>query len=342
MANLLLALSATVFAVGAIEGLARVLTEWGVLRAYNAMQTMVPAGTEDWRMAHITADKYREPGAVLAAGRARAVFLDIRFKGPEVAERKPPGTFRILCYGDSNTDGPVRGGWPERLQQVLDRDRAVKGPKYEVLNAGVAGYTSHQGLLRFRSEVARFDPDLAPVSFGLAVILAPAIGKPDKEFEIPSPLLVAAQRALLRFRFYRVALHYLRSGVTRCCATRAGRPTRRDRRLCEQRPGVCEYRPRPRCEDRVVDVGRTATRASGARRDGPELAVLGSGVQPRPAELRQRQRRSGARRAGRVRGFPGSGLPTNATSRKGGHAAMAEWLAAALRSAALLPWPVAS
>lgn len=213
MVNLLLALTAVAVMVGAIESLARALTGLGVLHVYTAMETMLPAGSEDWRMAHITADKFREPDPVLLwRPVARAPYSAQRFKGPEVAETKPPGTFRIICYGDSNTDGPERGGWPERLQAVLDRDRVSDGPNYEVLNAGVAGYSSYQGLLRFRGEVGRFDPDLVLVSFGWND-LAPAIGKPDKQFEVPPAPLVAAMRALLCFRFYRVALYYLRSSA---------------------------------------------------------------------------------------------------------------------------------
>src|SRR5881397_3482866 len=63
--NGLLALTALVASIGATEGLARALAGMGVIHAYAAMQTMLPPGTEDWRMAHITADKFREPDPVL-------------------------------------------------------------------------------------------------------------------------------------------------------------------------------------------------------------------------------------------------------------------------------------
>ena len=74
-----------------------------------------------------------------------------RFKGPEPALPKPAGTFRIMTYGDSNTDGPDEGGWPARLQAVLNQVGGPLGLRFEVLNAGVTGYSSYQGLRQLRS-----------------------------------------------------------------------------------------------------------------------------------------------------------------------------------------------
>jgi lysophospholipase L1-like esterase len=331
--NLALAVTSLVLALGAIEGLARVLTQWGVLEAYAAMQTMVPPGTEDWRMAHITADKYREPDPVLLwRPVAHAPYSSQRFKGPEIAEAKPSGTFRIFCYGDSNTDGPERGGWPERLQEVLDGTRAAGGPRYEVLNAGVTGYSSYQGLVRFRGEVARFRPDLVLISFGWND-LAPAIGKPDKDFEPPHPLLVGIQRVLLRATFYRVALHYLRPAA----------PT-----------APAPENPRVAMRDYVANAG--AFVASG-REHGAAVALLTRPHREPPAELAKlapnwRAHVPDYNRAlldfGRAAGAPVldvqgefAGHPERFADEchftLDGHAAMAAWLADALRSAGLLP-----
>lgn len=203
--NAILALSSIIVTLGAIELLAQALTHIGLVQSYCAMRTVLPAGVEDWRMAHITADRYREPDPVLFWRPIdRWPYTSQRFKGPEVKPAKPAGTFRILCYGDSNTDGPNRGGWPERLQALLSDDG-----EYEVLNAGVAGYSSHQGLVRFRSEAGRYHPDLVLVSFGWNDP-APALGVPDKDFQMPSALRVGVERWLVRYRFYRVARYYVR------------------------------------------------------------------------------------------------------------------------------------
>ncbi len=203
--NGILALSSIIVAFGAIELLAQALTSVGLVESYSAMRTVLPEGVEDWRMAHITADRYREPDPVLFWRPIdRWPYTPQRFKGPEVRPAKPAGTFRILCYGDSNTDGPDRGGWPERLQALL-----AAGGAYEVLNAGVAGYSAHQGLVRFRGEAGRYRPDLVLVSFGWNDP-APALGAPDRDFQMPPPWRVGLERWLTHYRCYRVARYYLR------------------------------------------------------------------------------------------------------------------------------------
>ena len=203
----LLVAGAVVVTCGGIEYFAQFLVRTDLVEIYSPMMTQLPAGTEDWRGAHITADDYREPDPVLwwrpIAGHP---YNAQRMKGPVVSEAKPTGVFRILCYGDSNTDGPDEGSWPVRLQSVLQRSSG--GVTYEVLNAGVAGYTSHQGLLRFRQQVARFQPDLILVSFGWND-LATALGTPDREFTPPPAALVAIERLLLHYRFYLVGKRYL-------------------------------------------------------------------------------------------------------------------------------------
>jgi lysophospholipase L1-like esterase len=80
---------------------------------------------------------------------------------------------------------------------------AILRPRMEVLNAGVMGYSSHQGLMRFKEEVEVYQPDLIFVSFGWND--APeALGKPDKDFQVPPPSVVYVERNLLRFRSYRL------------------------------------------------------------------------------------------------------------------------------------------
>ncbi len=203
--NLLLAASSVIVLVGALEIGAELLVRTGLAEPYDAMTTMVRPGSEDFRMAHVTADEFRVPDPVLLWRPVdRWPYSSQQLKGPVAETPKPAGVFRIMCYGDSNTDGPNEGGWPEVLDAILAERHADSGIRIEVLNAGVAGYSSHQGLARFRQQVARFEPDLVTVSFGYNDI-APALGTPDKDFRLPPAPLVAAQRQLLRYSFYRVA-----------------------------------------------------------------------------------------------------------------------------------------
>lgn len=204
--NLALALSSLIVTLGAAETVAGALVWTGDVEAYSPMRTMIVGG-EDWRLAHITADKYRESDPVLLWQPVdRWPYTSQRFKGPAVDPDKPAGTFRILCYGDSNTDGPPRGGWPEKLQELLDRSYP-SGPGFEVLNAGVGGYTSHQGLLRFRQEAAKYHPDLVLVSFGWNDVVTTRM--PDAAYRPPPDAVVAVERIVVRYVVFRVARHLL-------------------------------------------------------------------------------------------------------------------------------------
>jgi lysophospholipase L1-like esterase len=201
-----LLVSSLVVTAGGLEYLAGGLTTLGLLEPYSAMRTMLPAGVEDWRLAHLTADRYRQPDPELLWRPVdREPYNSQRFKGPEIGREKPAGVCRIFCYGDSNTDGPPSGGWAQLLRERLAR--RPDGHRYEVVNAGVTGYSSYQGRLRFARDAPRFRPDVVLVSFGWND-LAPALGAPDRSFRPPAAPLLAAQRLLLRYDFFLVARRY--------------------------------------------------------------------------------------------------------------------------------------
>ncbi len=191
--------------IGALELCARVLTATGVLGYYRPIITVESAAKKtDWRAHHITKDEAREPDPVLFWRSIRRYPYNAQgFKGKELPPVKGPHEFRIFCYGDSNTDGPDRGGWPEQLQAVLDL-RSLPGVReFAVVNAGVAGYSSYQGLRRFQQEVATYSPDLVLVSFGWNDHWE-ALGAPDKQFSSAIPFVDTLQGTLLRYRFYLV------------------------------------------------------------------------------------------------------------------------------------------
>lgn len=84
------------------------------------------------------------------------------FYGPEFTEKKAEGVFRIVCIGDSCTHfGPT--SYSQLFQQRLDE---IAPGRFEVINAGVIGYTSYQGLRLMETRVANWDPDLVTVYFG--------------------------------------------------------------------------------------------------------------------------------------------------------------------------------
>ena len=75
---------------------------------------------------------------------------------------KPPGTRRILVFGDSFTfgeDWPAEVSFVEQLQQRLDPG----GARIQVLNFGVPGYCPLQELNYIEEEALRFQPDAVVV-----------------------------------------------------------------------------------------------------------------------------------------------------------------------------------
>jgi lysophospholipase L1-like esterase len=205
---LLSCLAATLIPLALAECVCRALTELRVLKYHKPIETVWRSGHDDWRLATITGDESREPDPVLLWRPVpRPPFTSQRFKGPLAEVPKPANVVRVMCYGDSLTDGPPRGGWPGSLQRLLAAQPHQPGLRFEVLNAGVAGYSSHQGMRRFLQEVDQFTPNLVLVSFGWNDA-ADASGQPDKSFRIPPWPLVACQRALVRYRSYLVLMYY--------------------------------------------------------------------------------------------------------------------------------------
>ena len=91
---------------------------------------------------------------------------DRGFRSPHFEEAKRPGVFRILCLGDSSTFGmnvDDADPYPQVLQRLLD-ERAPG--RFEVLNLGVPGYSSRQGLELLRQQALKYQPDLVVFAFG--------------------------------------------------------------------------------------------------------------------------------------------------------------------------------
>jgi lysophospholipase L1-like esterase len=86
------------------------------------------------------------------------------FRGLPVPPDKRPGVRRVIALGDSNTFGwdvDEGANWPAQLHALL----AASHPGTEVINAGVWGYSSFQGVRRFKELVA-LHPDVVLISFG--------------------------------------------------------------------------------------------------------------------------------------------------------------------------------
>jgi hypothetical protein len=80
-------------------------------------------------------------------------------RGRERTAQKPPGTFRVLALGGSNTYGAAVGDgdpWPDALEAAL---HARGRPEIEVWNLGVSGYVTGQKVAMAERALA-WQPDL--------------------------------------------------------------------------------------------------------------------------------------------------------------------------------------
>jgi len=139
---------------------------------YSPLSINIHADRNDHRFRHAfeNEDFLYDPILIWRPKEDAAVFNSQGFRGKELSEEKQPDEFRLFALGDSNTlgwhdadqVGENRGAnWPAYLEQLMPSgDR-----QYSVTNAGVWGYSSFQGLGRFR-QILRFHPDMVLVSFG--------------------------------------------------------------------------------------------------------------------------------------------------------------------------------
>jgi len=84
------------------------------------------------------------------------------FRGAEFQSEKKDSVVRILAVGDSCTFGtadiPDSDTYPYVLGNLLNAP--LKTARYEVINAGVPGYTSRQCLRYFKSRLVKYRPDI--------------------------------------------------------------------------------------------------------------------------------------------------------------------------------------
>ncbi len=102
-------------------------------------------------------------------------FLNERgFRGNNFHDEKPPRMQRIVCMGDSSTFGMVHHGginftysptYSTELQRILNKDK--KRQAIEVINAGVIGYSTLQGLRLLKHDVRYWHPDLITIRYGV-------------------------------------------------------------------------------------------------------------------------------------------------------------------------------
>ncbi len=88
------------------------------------------------------------------------------FRDYERTYGKPKGTFRILVFGDSYTEGlqvPLEKTFPALLEKKLNENSDSR--KFEVLNFGQSGFGTADSYMRYLNFGVQYDPDLVLLAF---------------------------------------------------------------------------------------------------------------------------------------------------------------------------------
>lgn len=91
------------------------------------------------------------------------------FRDKEYNIRKDKNVFRILCLGDSSTFGTfvrLQETYHTLLENRLNEESGQSGIKFEIINAGVIGYSSCQGLGLYKIKGFEYKPDIVTFYFG--------------------------------------------------------------------------------------------------------------------------------------------------------------------------------
>jgi len=117
--------------------------------------------------------------------------------------------FRIICLGGSSTFGWGVSGedtYPFQLEKLLREKYDAKN--IEVINAGIIGYTSHQGLLLLNNQILKFNPDVITVSYLVNDVDKHRFYRnsslPDKLVNSRNKLIVFLESCLEKSKFFKI------------------------------------------------------------------------------------------------------------------------------------------
>lgn len=148
-----------------------------MLRAYVKMASEKAIALSEWIPNSFKLDilnhSYLEPDPLLywklKSKKTGVAVNSLGARGKEFSKAKKPGVFRIVCLGDSCTYGSAIAHDEDTYPDILEKILNSSGNQllhYEVINAGVPGYSSYQGLMYLQKIIVGWKPDLVTVYFG--------------------------------------------------------------------------------------------------------------------------------------------------------------------------------
>lgn len=78
---------------------------------------------------------------------------------------KKKGVYRIMCLGESTTQGDAKSSWPSQLEKILN-DKAA-GIKISVINNGWSGVNTTYILNKLQADLDKYNPDMLIVMMGI-------------------------------------------------------------------------------------------------------------------------------------------------------------------------------
>ncbi len=174
----------------------------GLLIANHAVKYYQPldiiqqhADSEDWRLTMSFNEHNFVFDPVLFWKRSASV--------PSSQETLPAtASCTMLTYGDSNTQG-IGGSWPAELQNLfVERNIPI-----QVMNVGTMGYSSYQGISRYKSEASQYSHSIILVSFGWNDA-TPNMQVSDKKFSIYLSSFMRTSSLLMKSNLFRIIKYY--------------------------------------------------------------------------------------------------------------------------------------
>ncbi len=123
------------------------------------------------------------------------------YREREFSAEKDPDLTRIICVGNSCTFGwkvNLEQTYPKILEKLLNQN--LPQPKFEVIDAGMTGYSTFQGLRFLKREILGFHPDIIIFSYGWNDMCPSE--REDKDQKFPPQWILNLDDFLSRSRFY--------------------------------------------------------------------------------------------------------------------------------------------
>lgn len=119
------------------------------------------------------------PSVPVPRGRAANRHNALGFRGAELETPKPPGRFRVACIGGSTTYTSEVRNWRLSYPALLQEELVRGGADADVINAGLASWTSFEALINFELRLLPLEPDLLVVYHGVNDLHARLVWPPE-------------------------------------------------------------------------------------------------------------------------------------------------------------------